>query len=332
MVLRRLGQRVEAIRQQCHNCNRLALSAFIRFPIPSITVKPSIVQAHPVTSRHFATYGARCSALLPDKNEPLDEQEQPPEEKHEQITEHDELQKPVSQPASEMPWYLAVKIPQRIENPLLERQRLPDLPPDPPPIMQPMLEHISVELGLDDLSLLDLRNLDPPPALGANLMMVLGTARSEKHLHVSADRFCRWLRSEHKLTPYADGLLGRGELRLKLRRRRRRSAILRRVGSSETSSVDEGLRAGWVCVNVGVVEDGVKHTHGSSMNKGYIGFGDDIEGARIVVQMLTEEKREELKLERLWGQAIARQESQEDGVLPGQKEPTEKPDPEVGAA
>ena len=328
MIHRRLGQRLEVIHRQCHNCNRIALSAFIKIPITSISVKPSAVLAHPTASRSFATYGPHCSALLSDKDEPLDEPEQPRVEKPEQLAEQDELRKPASEP----PWYLQVKIPQRIESPLLERQRLPDLPPDPPPLMQSLLEHISIDLGLDDLSLLDLRDLDPPPALGSNLMMVLGTARSEKHLHVSADRFCRWLRATHKLTPYADGLLGRGELRLKLRRRARRTRILSRVGSPETSSADDGLRTGWVCVNVGIVEDGANHTRGSSATQGYVGFGDDNEGARIVVQMLTEEKREELKLEELWKQAIARHERRKDKVLQGQEELQESPDAEMGEA
>lgn len=130
-----------------------------------------------------------------------------------------------SKPTAGLPWYLQVQTPQISRSPLYERQQLPELPPDPPPVLQPMLEHISVDLGLDDLSLLDLRNLDPPPALGSNLMMIIGTARSEKHLHVSADRFCRWLRTTHRLTPYADGLLGRGELKLKMRRKNRRNRV-----------------------------------------------------------------------------------------------------------
>ena len=316
MIYRKLGQRLEVLCQQCHNCNRIALRTSINIPRASITVKPSIVQAIPTTSHRFATYGPNCSASSPSKDESSKEPELRPPEDHGHLAEQDE----VSKPASELPWYLQVKIPQRIESPLFERQKLPDLPPDPPPLMQPLLEHMSIDLGLDDLSLLDLRDLDPPPALGSKLMMVICTARSEKHLHVSADRLCRWLRSAHKLSPYADGLLGRGELRLKLKRRARRAKILSRVRSTSTSSMDDGLRTGWVCVNVGIVEDGVEHKRHSSAVQGYVGFGDDNEAARIVVQMLTEEKREELDLEKLWKQAIARQERREIKVLQEQEE------------
>ena len=84
--------------------------------------------------------------------------------------------------------------------------------------------------------------------------------------------------------------------------------------------MDDGLRTGWVCVNVGIIEDGVEHKRDSSAVQGYVGFGDDNEGASIVVQMLTEEKREELDLEKLWNQAIARQERRKNKVLEGQEE------------
>ena len=217
--------------------------------------------------------------------------------------------------ASPIPWYLQDQPPPQIHNPLLDRQRLPDLPSDSPPFLQPMLEHVSIELGLDDLSLLDLRRLDPPPALGANLLMILGTARSEKHLHVSADRFCRWLRATHKMKPYADGLLGRGEIKLKLRRKARRAKIMGRVGSTERGNTDDGLRTGWVCVNVGTVEDGSTSPIRDSAIEGYVGFGSQSHGTKLVVQMLTEEKREELDLERFWSQALLRQERRNTRIL-----------------
>ena len=96
---------------------------------------------------------------------------------------------------SSLPWYLREPAgpsrEQSLPDALADRQRLPELPSYAPPILQPLLEHVSVGIGLDDLRFLDLRRIDPPPALGANLLMIIGTARSEKHLHVSADRLCR---------------------------------------------------------------------------------------------------------------------------------------------
>jgi hypothetical protein len=201
-----------------------------------------------------------------------------------------------------VPWYLQVDAPQRMPQTLSERQKIPDLPESPPAILQPLLQQLSVDLGLDNLSLLDLRKLDPPPALGSNLMMVLGTARSEKHLHVSADRLCRWLRSKYKLRPDADGLLGRNELKLKLRRKSRKAKLL---GSAADENEDDGVRTGWVCVDVGVVEGEGPVTH-EPEPQDFIGFGRRTDGVRMVVQMLTEEKREEIDLERLWGGILKR--------------------------
>lgn len=226
--------------------------------------------------------------------------------------------KETHQSSPSTPWYLQVGPPQRVLNPLLDRQQIPQLPPDPPPLLKPILEHISIDLGLDDLTVFDLRKIDPPPALGANVLMVLGTARSEKHLHVSADRFCRWLKVTHKLSPYADGLLGRGELKLKLRRKARRAKLLSNVGSSEAANADDGLRTGWICVNVGIVDDGNGPVESFLEQEGYAGFGGDAGGAKVVIQMLTEEKREELDLEDLWGKMLRRQERKEGRLSQGQ--------------
>ena len=210
----------------------------------------------------------------------------------------------VADDVSAIPWYLQVDTPQRAPQPLSERQRIPDLPESPPPILQPLLQHISIDLGLDDLIILDLRKLDPPPALGANLLMLLGTTRSEKHLHVSADRLCRWLRSTYKLRPDADGLLGRNELKLKLRRKSRRAKLL---GSATDDNGDDGVRTGWVCVDAGVVDGGEGEGESAPIpEQQFVGFGRRTDGVRIVVQMLTEEKREEIDLEKLWGGILRR--------------------------
>jgi Ribosomal silencing factor during starvation len=205
------------------------------------------------------------------------------------------------EPEEMVPWYLQEEAPKRApSHPLGDRQRIPDLPDNPPPILKDLLHHISVDIGLDDLALLDLRNLDPPPALGSNLLMIIGTARSIKHLNVSGDRLCRWLRSEHKLRPYADGLLGRNELKLKLRRKARRAKLLSSVGSSMGEGPDDGISTGWVCVNIGEIESGNEAAE-EQQEEGFVGFGRSSGGVKIVVQMLTEEKRIELDLESLWG-------------------------------
>ena len=301
---------------RCSNCRVTLLNVIA--PYTSLSVRPAPRVQHTrigardnITQQHFSTSRTWTSDLVQQQQQEQLNQGEETSFEAEQYAESNEIPEPMA-PAT--PWYLQVDVPQRASNLLLERQQIPELPPDPPPLLKPMLEHISVDLGLDDLILFDLRRIDPPPALGANLIMVLGTARSEKHLHVSADRFCRWLKTTYKLTPYADGLLGRGELKLRMRRKMRRAKLLSSVGSIETSTTDDGLRTGWICVNVGTIGDGRASIKDFSKQHGYVGFCSEAEGAKVVIQMLTQEKREELDLEDLWGKMVKRQERKENRI------------------
>ena len=205
-----------------------------------------------------------------------------------------------------LPWYLQSSAQQDLPTSALDEERLPALPEHPPPILHPRLHDASLDLGLDDLALLDLRRLDPPPALGANVIMAIGTARSEKHLHVSADRLCRWLRTKHRLSPSADGLLGRRELKLKKRRNDRRAKLLGSSGRSAHAGHDDGIRTGWICVNVGRVEPEESQKAERRSRIGVIGFGDSREDVGLVFQIFTEEKRVEYDLEDLWTGQLGR--------------------------
>ena len=315
---------------RCSNCRITLFNAIA--PYAGLSVRPATRATHAqfgakdnTIKQYFSTSPSWTSDLVQQQQQeqlPLGEETSL---EAEQYAESDEIFEPTP---SATPWYLQVESPHRLSNPLLERQRIPELPSDPPPLLKPMLEHISIDLGLDDLTIFDLRKIDPPPALGANLIMVLGTARSEKHLHVSADRFCRWLKTTYKLRPYADGLMGKGEIKLKMRRKARRARLLSSVGSSETSATDDGLRTGWICVNVGIIEDGRTAIEDLPNQHGYVGFGSEAEGAKVVIQMLTEEKREELDLEDLWGKMLRRHERKEDRISKAQGEASA--DQEIG--
>ncbi|KAE8395741.1 Pex12 amino terminal region-domain-containing protein [Aspergillus alliaceus] len=194
-----------------------------------------------------------------------------------------------------IPWYLQEDMPTS-DSQVLSQDQIPDLPEDPPAILSPFLEYVFKDLGLDDLNLIDLRGLETPAALGANVIMIIGTARSVKHLNVSADRLCRWLRSTYKLSPYADGLLGRNELKIKLRRKARRARLASRTGAMFDDK-DDGITTGWICVNAGVVEEGPVLEEADA---GFEGFGKAGRGTRIVMQIFTEEKRADVDLEGLW--------------------------------
>ncbi|KAL6161861.1 ATPase synthesis protein 25 mitochondrial [Exserohilum turcicum] len=203
-----------------------------------------------------------------------------------------------------IPWYL--KQQSSIQTPVQQPAEIPDLPPNPPPLLETLLDYIAVTAGLDDLQLLDLRDLDPPPALGPKLIMILATARSEKHLHVAADRFCRYLRREHGLKADAAGLLGRNELKIKLRRKAKRMRMLANVGGTmPEGNIDDGIRTGWICCTLGKLEAHPEDTHmpGDDVEQ-FVGFRDVKPGVNVVVQMFTGEKRAEVDLDTLWGGVV----------------------------
>ncbi|EPS45631.1 hypothetical protein H072_371 [Dactylellina haptotyla CBS 200.50] len=170
------------------------------------------------------------------------------------------------------PWYLQSPMqpaPRRFVSPLIEQ--MPELPPNPPDNFEVLLNYLIKDLSLSKIKIMDLRGLEPTPAIGPNVLMILATARSERHMSIAADKCARYMRG---MTPgshiYADGLMGRGEIKLRERRERRK-------GKRRTAEDEEALRVGWICVN---------------------------SGRGIVVQVMTGWKREELNLEGLWSRKI----------------------------
>lgn len=198
---------------------------------------------------------------------------------------------------AENPWFLDIEPPKHA--PLQHIASLPKVPEGAPNLLEPMIKYIHEDMGLDDLSMLDLRDLDPPAALGPNLIMILATARSERHLHVSAGRFVRWLRRNHHVGARADGLIGPGELKTKLRRLRKKAKML---GTNTTilPGADNGISTGWVCVNFAAHDHGVQESSTFDESGRFSGFGAPLTGTTVVVQCMTESRRHELDLETLW--------------------------------
>ncbi|KAF2031506.1 hypothetical protein EK21DRAFT_63155 [Setomelanomma holmii] len=215
---------------------------------------------------------------------------------------------------SSVPWYLRQHSSVRDQG--QQAIEVPELPPNPPPLLKTILEYISITAGLDDLQLLDLRHLDPPPALGPKLIMIIATARSEKHLHVAADRFARYLRREHDLKANAAGLLGRNELKIKLRRKAKRMRMLANVGGAvPEGNIDDGIRTGWICCTLSKIEAHPDDMHMPGDNvQEFVGFRDVKPGVNVVVQMFTEEKRAETDLETLWGGVLRSHQRQDEAV------------------
>ncbi|KAH7324664.1 hypothetical protein B0I35DRAFT_424726 [Stachybotrys elegans] len=196
------------------------------------------------------------------------------------------------------PWFLQVEAPRHASSHFTPK--LPEVPEDAPELVKPMIKYIHEDMGLDDLALLDLRSLDPPAALGPNLIMMFGTARSERHLHICSGRFVRWLGRNYKVYARADGLIGPGELKTKLARLKRKAKLM----GNNTAIVpggDHGISTGWVCVNFSTNDSGLPSEVANVDDDGrFSGFGTPQTGTTIVIQVLTEARRNELDLESLW--------------------------------
>lgn len=278
----------------CQSCRRAVLRSFVpasRVPIPRL-----YLGARPVY--HARTFSVR-SSLLSDR---------PPVANNPDISlsaEGNEVQLDGdSSAASHVPWYLQEE-PPIPEARQISAEHLPKVPDDAPEMLPDLLQHTYKDLGLDDLSLFDLRGLEAPAALGANVIMLVATARSVKHLNVSADRLCRWLRSTYKLSPHADGLLGRNELKIKLRRKAKRARAASQSGAI-IDEKDDGITTGWICVNTGVVD---KNAPKLDISETEIeGFGQLDRGTTVVVQIFTEEKRADVDLDGLWQSTLDRAE------------------------
>jgi len=280
------------------SCSACRLSAFRLFASGTVPVR---VQQASLQNHAFASIAAtRYSTFRPTprlaQSFAIEERADPKEEGADK---------------AEQPWYLDVEPP--IHPTLIhEAPQLPDIPEGSPGLTEPLVKYVSEDLGLDGLSLLDLREMDPPPALGPDLIMLFGTARSERHLHVSADRLVRWLRGRG-ISAQADGLLGRNELKTKLRRQARKAKLLGSTGVMLGG--DDGISTGWICVNLGTIGSSDQEVQLVDESGTSMGFGVPQTGSTIVVQIMTEARREELDLERLWAGKLRRGTGKNDGFF-----------------
>ncbi|KAM0272629.1 hypothetical protein ACHAQH_008599 [Verticillium albo-atrum] len=295
---------------QCRTAALRALAAASRPALRSQTAATRAIQSSAPATRSFTT--TRIGGILQDKKD-VDSQ---PEEQASVMQEDPRIVEEVidaleaasiaeantaagdktTDESSETPWYLQVDAP--VHAPMQHAPTLPGIPDGAPPILEPMMKFVYEEMGLDDLELLDLREMDPPPALGPNLLMLFGTARGERHLHVSSSRLVKWLRNKYKIDASAAGLIGPGELKTKLRRLRKKAKLM--GTSAVVQGGDDGITTGWICVNLGTQCSDVKEAASFDSSGKMSGFGGPATGTTLVVQVMTESRRTELNLEHLW--------------------------------
>ena len=204
----------------------------------------------------------------------------------------------------DVPWYLQVEPPRHAKS--MQDVTLPEPPKGSPAVLGPLIQYVFEEMGLDDISLLDLRSLEATPAFGPNLIMLFGTARTERHLHISTRAFTRWLRKNHDVNATAAGLLTPAEIKVKLRRMRKKSRQIGSVGYDGSTGSDDGISTGWICINLGTVGSRKGETVSTDAQGRMAGFGQTKSGTTIVVQAMTEARRQDMDLEKLWTQTLDR--------------------------
>lgn len=291
----------------CRQCQTAIFRAVVSRPATTSILSISRQQHRqlPILTRRFISQQKSTDTeTSKDQNaSPKDETEDALESKEAASSEGD------------VPWFLEVEPPRH--PPSQHKVELPKIPEDAPAFLEPMVKYIFEDMGLDDISLLDLRELDPPAALGPNLIMLFGTARSERHLHVSSGRFVRWLKRTQDISARADGLIGPGELRTKLRRLRKKAKLLG-TNTAIIPGGDNGISTGWVCVNFSF-NDGKSAEQASFDETGrFSGFGAPQTGTTVVVQCMTETRRGELELEPLW-QGVLKRSLQNSKKVRGEK-------------
>ena len=291
----------------CYSCRLSLLRQFVGCPLQTpLHANRQVLPALRRPSEGLVPQRRLLSSLDPTAKDGKQSATAPEEEAVRTELEIDDDATAANPSEDEVPWYLEVE-PPRHPTLIPEPPRLPNIPEDSPRLIKPLLDFASDDLGLDDLNLMDLRALDPPAALGPKLLMLFGTARSQRHLHVSADRLVRWARGRG-LGATADGLLGRNELKTKLRRKARKAKLL---GQTASLTEDDGIATRWICVNFVTTAWVASEEAEITANDGTVsGFGAIQTGTTIVVQMFTESRRQELDLEGLWNRVLKRSQGQ----------------------
>ncbi|KAK9378639.1 uncharacterized protein V2V93DRAFT_375427 [Kockiozyma suomiensis] len=169
------------------------------------------------------------------------------------------------------PWYLRVAE-SLAQTKVTNVAALPEMPDNSPDELEPILAFLVRDLGLQELSVIDLRGVST--VFGGEAIMVVSTARSERHLNRAAEQFRVFLKRTYRVKPIIEGLVGKE--RVKVQERRIKKKLSRYTG--DVTSYENDLR---------------------SLNKNsWVFFDSKVSG--IHVHIITGDKRWELDLEGLW--------------------------------
>lgn len=186
---------------------------------------------------------------------------------------------PLSTSSLSSPWYLRQG--ETVNKELAIKEPFPELPKNAPERLHQVIKYSIEELGLVDLKVIDLRSLKPATPLGPDAIVVIATGKSDRHLKRACSQFLTYLKKSFSATAKTDGILTANFLQVHQRRLKRRAARRTKL-DSEMFNSESGLKStgAWVIVETGM--DG------------------------IFVNIMTKDRRDDLKLESLWGEEISR--------------------------
>ncbi|OUM54767.1 hypothetical protein BVG19_g4192 [[Candida] boidinii] len=175
---------------------------------------------------------------------------------------------------SDLPWYMRPEESPSISSPLRQIE-IPDLPQDSPNTLKQIIEFTANELGIINLQIFDLRNIQNKENGSKDIakFMIIGTGKSSKHLQKATTELQFFLKHELNKLTKPEGLVKKADL-FKFQRR------LKKKGKKGPNYAN--------------------NDYGSSPNTWVM---IDCKTDDIFVHFLTSDRRNDLRLEEIWGDA-----------------------------
>lgn len=187
----------------------------------------------------------------------------------------------------ETPWY--IRDPDSVQAQLsVQKAVIPDLPENPPHSLEPIASEMVKDLGLEDLTILDLREVVPPSSFGPDALMIIASGKSEKHLVRAATELSKWVKNRYNVLVDQEGLLTSNFSKVHQRRMRKKAARQSSFYVKQNDETAMKTANSWVALDTKV--DG------------------------IYVHLFTPERRKIVNIEELWKDAIESQQHQSDAT------------------
>uniref|UniRef100_A0A060THB7 ATPase synthesis protein 25 n=1 Tax=Blastobotrys adeninivorans TaxID=409370 RepID=A0A060THB7_BLAAD len=187
--------------------------------------------------RHFRCYSSVNPVLESDRSQATTSETSP--EQQSQLPQEEST-------STEVPWYMRHSDAKNAS----ESKHITEIPTleNSPASLEPILKHMAIEIGLDDLQLVDLRELDPPSSFGPAIL-VLASGKSDKHLTRASLELSKWIKNTYGVLVGREGLVTSNFLRVHQRRLRKRANKASSFQMRQTDAIEPNS---WVILDTKV--------------------------------------------------------------------------------